>query len=1069
MALKTAIFLIALPAIAQTTQGLLVGRVTDSVTGRPLAQVSVIVHNESTTLELPAHASATGDYAIASLSPGEYRVTVSAPNYQSQQARALVLPVSARVELNFRLRPLYDVFEAGQFRSWVVPGSQQAIGFYGPDVDTSRTAVFNANRGQATPLETSLSDVISKQLIDALPLVGRDVYTLLLLEPGVASDTATARGLGFSVSGQRPSSSNYLLDGVENNNLLVTGPLSAVTPEFLEEYRISTANFSAENGRTTGFLANAITVSGTNQFHGRAFFYLRNDRLNANGFQQNAQGYGRQPFTELQPGFVLGGAPLKNRIFLAGGFVELHAHGNGDPTQFALPTPSFIASTNPNTYEGSLLRKYLPAASPTVPGDFGLTTIAPANSFGREDAFVRADFNLSASHRAFARAAVDTFREHDISGGPYPDFPVRYRQSSVSGAIGLLSRFGAANQNELRAARSVDVIAHDTPHAEVPTLIDEDYVFQNQQIYPVILPGNPSGFDYRNRGVNWEFSDNFTHLRGRHTLTFGGGLLARSVDLNAAVIPQGQYQFASLQNFASSQPDLLLAVYDRTSTTYAPASPVRGYSYKQSYAFVQDSFHVSNRLTLDYGLRYDYFGAPVNDGPTADFITTFGPGSSTPASIASATEGLSPAGMPIYSSNRSAWGVRFGASWNPFSRTVFRASYGIFYDRLFDGLWESLMQNRYATGSWVFPAGANFNSSLQQIESSGTFQQPSEYFDRLAFQPGLRIPHTSSILLGAEHSFSPFLTLEIHGLSVRGRQLITTDEVNRPYSNPLSQSNPFGRINPAIDNYINYRANQGSSDYLAGITTLRYRKRSFTGQISYTWSHSIDNQSEALANASFDFNKFGTAQTEGPDFISSFTRQFASSLDRGNSDFDQRHQAVFYFAWQPVYENRYLKGWTLAGLGAMRSGLPFTVYGFTPSTTEVLINQRADLIDPAHPYSSTPVPGGVQYMNPAAFQPPALNSVGTSGRNEFTGPGLFNADASISRTFAITESKRIITRADFYNVFNHANLSNPNPFSQGRSFGVAQYGRTEASNGFPLLVPLSETARQIQLFLRFEF
>ncbi len=317
-----------------------------------------------------------------------------------------------------------------------------------------------------------------------------------------------------------------------------------------------------------------------------------------------------------------------------------------------------------------------------------------------------------------------------------------------------------------------------------------------------------------------------------------------------------------------------------------------------------------------------------------------------------------------------------------------------------------------------------------------------------------------SALVGMEHTFSPSLILEVHGLSVRGRQLITTDEVNRPYSQPLTVANPFGRINPAIDNYINYRANQGSSDYLAGITTLKYRRRSFTGQIAYTWSHSIDNQSEALANASFDFNKFGTAQSGGADFISSFTRQFASSLDRGNSDFDQRHQAVFYFAW-------FFKGWTVSGLGAMRSGLPFTVYGHTPSTTEVLVNQRADLIDPAHAYASTPVPGGVQYLNPAAFQNPALNSVGTSGRNAFTGPGLFNADASVSRTFTIRESKRLTARADFYNVFNHANLSNPSTLA--RDFGVSLYGRTETNNGFPLQVPLNETARQIQLFLRLEF
>jgi len=199
---------------------------------------------------------------------------VEAPAYQSQQARALELPVAARVELNFRLRPLYDVWEAGQFRSFLLPGSQQALGFYGPDVDTSRSVVFHANRGLITPLENSRSDVVSSVDIDNLPLLGRDVYTMLLLLPGVASDAATARGLGFSVNGQRPSSSNYLLDGTENNNLLVTGPLSAAVPEFIQEYRVSTTNYSAEYGRTSGFLANAITRSGGNQWHAKGYFYF---------------------------------------------------------------------------------------------------------------------------------------------------------------------------------------------------------------------------------------------------------------------------------------------------------------------------------------------------------------------------------------------------------------------------------------------------------------------------------------------------------------------------------------------------------------------------------------------------------------------------------------------------------------------------------------------------------------------------------------------------------------------------------------------------------------------------
>ena len=433
--------------------------------------------------------------------------------------------MTGREERNFRHRPHYDVFEANQFRSWLLPGSQQAIGFYGPDVDTSRVAVFSANRGQATPLDNSLSEVISNQTIENLPLVGRDVYELLLLLPGVTSDTATARGLGFSVNGQRPSSSNYLLDGAENNNLLVSGPLSAVVPEFLEEYRVSTSNYSAEYGRTSGFLANAITRSGTNNWHGRAFFYLRQDRLDANGFQENAQGIPRPPFTELQPGFFLGGAPVKNRFFLTTGFVGTYSHGRADPQTFALPTSSFIAQTDPSSYAGQLLRKYLPYVSPTGPGDIGLATMSPANSFGREDGLLRVDWNISASHRFFARAAVDNLRQHDLSGSPYPDFPARFRQGSVAVAVGLLSRFGARSQNEFSLSRTTDVIALDTPHTEVPTIADNQLINQDGQYYNVVLPGSSSSYNYLNRGRNWDLSDNFTRIAGRHVFKVRRGII----------------------------------------------------------------------------------------------------------------------------------------------------------------------------------------------------------------------------------------------------------------------------------------------------------------------------------------------------------------------------------------------------------------------------------------------------------------------------------------------------------------------------------------------------------------
>ena len=1059
---------------------MILGRVVDSETGQPLVSASVTCTNEGTSAISFANVSSSGDYAVGSLSPGRYRMKISVPQYQTQEARAVELPVAGRLELNFRLRPLSDVWEAGQYRSWRVPESQQVLGYYGPDVDTSRVAVFNANRGWITPLEISLSDVISPVSIENLPLVGRDVYTMLLLLPGVTSDTATARGLGFSVNGQRPSSSNYLLDGVENNNLLVTGPSSAVTPEFVEEYRVSTANYSAEYGRSSGFIANAITHRGTNQWHGGAFLFGETQYLNANGFQENAQAIARPTFTQILPGFTVSGPLLRNRLFLFSGFETLRSHGRNDPQSFALPTASFIEALDPASYAGQILRQYHPGAIPNGPCCVGLASIATPTSLDRADAALRLDYIASSRHQVFVRAALDLLSQNNLLSNPYPDFALRFRQNSISVAAGLVSRLSPASQNEFRVSRGGDSTHADTPHSEVPSLVVDQRAVIDGRNYFVAMPGKTNAYDYRNGGRTWELLDNWGFVAGRHALKLGAGMLQRNIDLAVSVYPQGYLEFTTLNDFAENRLAFLQAQYDRASANFAPVVPGRSYRYRQFYGFAQDSFHASDRLTFDYGLRYEFFGSPLNVGAQKDYSIEFGNGPGIVNAIANARFALpsSSSNQTVYSSRPSNWAVRTGMAWDPVGNghTVVRASYGIFYDRLFDNLWANIIQNRYVTGTWSYDQPAALGAPLAQLEAAGQFQSFSAVIPALAFQPSLRAPRTHSAFIGVQQRLRPGLHLEVHALASRGTQLITTDQINRPLSVPPSLDNPTGYFNPTIG-YINYRANQGSSDYSALVTVLRFRKARFSGQASYTWSHSIDNQSEPLAGTFFDFNTFQGAQKSESPFISSFTRQFASSLDRGNSDFDQRHNLVFFFTYQsgslPVVHP--LKGlfrnWTVSALGAVRSGLPFTVYA-PFSGTEFLVNERADVIAPQQVYTSQDVNGGRRLLNASAFAAPGANLVGSSGRNAFSGPGLFNTDASIGRTFSLPflgEKPRLTLRADFYNVFNHANLNNPESSYGAPDFGVALFGRREVNNGFPLLSPLNETARQTQLLLRLEF
>ena len=274
-------------AFGQTTQGLISGRLINSTTGRPVSGANVEYSSDVTNFTGVSASDASGYYYLPLLSPGFYRVRVVANGYQSQEIQELELRVAARVELDFRLRPLSDIWEAGQYNSVFLPGSKTIVTFYGPDVDSSKSGSFEAQKGHLAPLESTVSQVIDSAQIEYLPLQGRDVYTMLVTQPGVTSDAATGRGLGLSINGQRPSSSNFLLDGLENNNYLITGPLTPVAPEAIQEYRVSTNNYSAEYGRTSGYLANAVTRSGTDQFHGVLYVYGQTTSLNGNDFQNN--------------------------------------------------------------------------------------------------------------------------------------------------------------------------------------------------------------------------------------------------------------------------------------------------------------------------------------------------------------------------------------------------------------------------------------------------------------------------------------------------------------------------------------------------------------------------------------------------------------------------------------------------------------------------------------------------------------------------------------------------------------------------------------------------------------
>jgi len=325
----------------------------------------------------------------------------------------------------------------------------------------------------------------------------------------------------------------------------------------------------------------------------------------------------------------------------------------------------------------------------------------------------------------------------------------------------------------------------------------------------------------------------------------------------------------------------------------------------------------------------------------------------------------------------------------------------------------------------------------------------------------LRTPYAENWYLGIQQNVTPSFLIEIGHAGSVGRKLVSRDDINRPF--------PPTRFNSSIldDTFI---SNAGNSNYLALEIGLRRRfSQGLQYQFSYTYSHAIDNQSDVLEGV-----RIGPAA--GDVAAATFTRQFDARVDRGSANFDQRHNLVFNAIWEVPggfktgWPGKALQGWTVSVLGAYRTGFPLTII-VPGSTVTGLRNNRVDFVGSAsdrvllsNPRSIT---GGVQWLD-KQFLRRATDHVGSLGRGALKGPGFWNYDAAILRNFVLKESLRLQFRAEFYNLFNHANLSTPVTNFAAAGFGQALYGLNRIPSRFGDL-PLENPARRIQFGVRFQF
>lgn len=1042
----------AASATAQTAQATLAGEVRNPQ-GAALEGVRVFTENEDTAAVTSAITNAQGQYVLQFLPRGRYTIRVQAVGLRPIERRGLELHVAQRAVLDFQLEPL-----AADLQKQVPqldPGalSRGAIGLiYGPDAQAKLGMIDDRPPPMTDATSSTVSGVVDEQRIHELPLAGRDVYTLFVLLPGVTSDNATQRGLGFSVNGFRASSSNYLLDGVDNNNVQNTSPVTLLSPDAIHEYRLATNNFSAEYGRGA-FVANVVTRSGGNRWHGGAFEFLHNEKLNANSFQNNANSRPRDPFKEHQLGYTLGGPLRRDRLFLFTSLEALRASTIAGGQTVTVPSEAFRARVT-GPIARSLLERFpaLPMRNiQALDADRVRGTIVPHISINTLAASARADYDLRPDRdQIFVRAGF--FDQHfgNVTFSPFRGLAVPFITSSRNMAIGHVHRFNAALVNEAKFALNRNENEFRPRAAGVPELLSND---------GTRLPGNVASTVEQAYTDNvFHFVENLSVLLSRHHVVAGGEYRPTLSSSLLAPARIGIFGFADLSAFGADRPETLYTTVDRFSTT-ALRAPEYGRDYRQSdYAlFVQDNWRLSRRLTLSLGLRYESFGVPNNNQRELDVNFYAGSGATPVERVASGalrrvTDNPGNLKNRLFLPDRNNFAPRFGFAFDALgnSSVVLRGGYGIYYDRVFNLTWDPLRLNntaqvflqREATPfRYVTPAGAALPEGPAVIDADSAF----------AVEPSLRTPYIQTWFLGVQHAATRNLLVEINHSGSLGRKLLARDIINRAALHNRSVLE------------IQSISNQGNSNFLSLQTGLLRRfSRGVQFQISHTWSHAIDNQGDPLV--ALESRERG------------FQREFDAGGDRGNADFDQRHNLVFNLLWQAPVVRRWgwlgtaLSGWQIADMTGYRTGFPVNVISSARSGT--LLLPRADYLGGetrlAEPRAA---PGGKILLDRSRFAS-AGHLPGNMGRNALRGPGFWNYDLSVSRTFALKplgETGRLQVRAEFFNAFNHANLSNPNAQLDSGIFGLAIYGRRGAQSLAVGSSPLNEFPRRIQMVMKVAF
>ncbi|MEW6733587.1 MAG: TonB-dependent receptor [Acidobacteriota bacterium] len=1020
-------FVLLFPAIttAQTYRGTIKGEVADADLDL-IGGASVIATNKATGQSREVVTSEDGNYVIPELPAGEYEVQAKAEGF-NEGAFNVTVNIGGEIFVNFILKPATVKAEV-VVRSNQGIGSESSLGT--PVVDTGRV---------------TLGAVVNNRLVVGLPLNGRDFTKLVALTPGVTVEPSgvagTEKGAGqFNINGNRDRSNNYTLDGTDNNDPFfnnsatnqvgITGaPASLLPIEAIQEFNIQ-AHFAAEYGRNSGSVVNVLTKSGTNELHGSVFEFLRNDKFDARNF------FNRKPnpqtaFRNNNFGASLGGPVIRGRTFFFGAY-EGQRERVASNVSLVVPTVQQRASARQvalnngiNSINPSLERilDNFPVSST------GFAPGVTANKNDLDNFIVKLDHSFNPTNTLSGRYAFSRsqqrFPQGSLGGFGSGSRLAQFAQESPTRvqvlSLSYLKVFSSTLVNETRAGFS----RYRTSFASRDRNFDPASIGLNFGTGERGLPEFDFSGLIENLGITafgiprgrisqtYQVLDNLTWLQGKHTFKFGGEYRRASVNGFNNNLGRGLFSFSPSGLDGDPVVDVLANFYLGNAFVLGNTGDTQRTTFNNGASFfAQDDFRIRRNVTLNLGLRWEYFGPLTEE---RDRLSNF----TAPGQLSLiGSNGLN----SVYRRDLNNFAPRLGLAWDIFGneRLVLRTAYGVYYDFVPQHLFIANFTPTAGVAtnpigpSPVFPLNYNQSAFLGgggAILSAATTGPFNIFITDRKFVS----PYTQNFNFNLQTTIRPGFGVEVGYVGSKGTKLVRLYDQNQP--------DIFGnRPNPNFS-FVDVLSSSSNSTYHGMQMIVKLQGvRGFSGLVSYTVSKSLDDASDGI-----DFN-----------FASAALPQDSTNLraEHGPSVFDTRQRFTAALNYQlPTIKflpGRLGTGWQVDTIIFAQTGRPIPIVTSNDTSafpnnnfnTRSNFHQRPNLVPGVNPIlpNFTPETG---YLNPLAFQQPADGSFGSLGRNQIFGPGLSSVDFSIVKTTPLTEKVRLEFRTEIFNIFNHPNFALP--------------------------------------------